>query len=325
MSCNNSNVAHVWAQQNGSEARNGKNNFYTRGRSLYSYNTEIARFIDGRAVYTSHRYSATTTGKHLIHVPRALPDNVESYRTAYTMRTIPDSWEHAAPFLFWEMLTNIKTAIESMRRSRSYVADQAVRIVEQCHDAIRFYNNYIVNNPNGGAPRGFDYNGAITIEDLQAMTSIAVDSATVYRERFGIDMSEKYAQARAHEERQNAKRERERAQWEARRAFEAKKQEEKIAEWRAGTYSGTLYGLPVMLRLNGAIVETSHGARVPLVAARLMYSALLHGENIIGKQIGDFTIRSVDSEKIVIGCHTIPMMEVHAILDQGADNSAVLH
>lgn len=73
MKTNNSNVAHIWAQQNESGRIEGSN-FFAVGTSIYSYGShfQIARFIDKKTVlFTTKGYSPTTL-KHISHTNRAL-------------------------------------------------------------------------------------------------------------------------------------------------------------------------------------------------------------------------------------------------------------
>ena len=60
---------HVWAQQNQSDGRNGKDTVRFRGTTLYSYSTPIANFVtdkDGnKVVLLSHEHYSTTTSEHI--------------------------------------------------------------------------------------------------------------------------------------------------------------------------------------------------------------------------------------------------------------------
>ena len=46
------------------------------------------------------------------------------------------------------------------------------------------------------------------------------------------------------------------------------RQQELITKWRAGQYSGCLYDVPVMLRIDGDEVVTKRGARFPITHAK---------------------------------------------------------
>src|ERR1019366_1782123 len=66
-----------------------------------------------------------------------------------------------------------------------------------------------------------------------------------------------------------AKRAAEKAEQTKRKRAEAiVRQQELITKWRAGQYSGYLYDVPVMLRIDGDEVVTSRGARFPVSHAK---------------------------------------------------------
>lgn len=67
----NSMVAHLWANQTQSEARNGNNTFYFEGSKIYSYRTLIAQLFDGFALVSSDTMTPTTA-KQLCDARRAL-------------------------------------------------------------------------------------------------------------------------------------------------------------------------------------------------------------------------------------------------------------
>lgn len=62
-------------------------------------------------------------------------------------------------------------------------------------------------------------------------------------------------------------------------------------------------------------VETSHGARVEITAARALYAALHRGETaaLVGRPIGHYTVARVESDRIVIGCHVLTFAEVERL------------
>lgn len=303
MSVNNAQVAHIWAQQNGNDARNGKNNFWSRDRSLYSYKTEVARFIEGKVVYTGHRYSATTAGKHVNHIPRAV-SHLEYYRTNEIMRDIPEKWDEVAPILFVEMMIGLKTEIERLRKART-VRYSVERIAESARDALAFLHKYFPEGKEPALPRT-----AINYPQLDNLTS---NNATTCNETlrdtiesFGIDIRKKLANEAENDKKLLAKREKEHADL-------LKSLETKIAEWRNHERNDLPYGAPVMLRKNKNEIETSRGARVPIEAARALYSKIRSRSDVAHFVIGNFTVTSLTPELLTIGCHDIPMSEVEMI------------
>ena len=77
MSNSNSMVAHIWAQQEKTNAKSSNGTLSFRGATLFSYRTPIGRFIqtiDGQraTLVTSNTYSMTTSGKHMPALWRAI-------------------------------------------------------------------------------------------------------------------------------------------------------------------------------------------------------------------------------------------------------------
>ena len=103
----------------------------------------------------------------------------------------------------------------------------------------------------------------------------------------------------------------------ARAAFDAAQRlenAERIAEWLAGGRVAYPHGLPVACRvIGGDTVETSRGARVPLVDALRMAGLAKacrdagRGMDLRGVAVGQYAGTRIDSTgTLVIGCHSIP-------------------
>lgn len=297
MAYNNSDLVHAWAQQNKETGRNGRgDSLHFSGRSLYSYRTEIARFIDGRAVYTSHTYSVTTSGKHQRHVPGAV-SHVENYRVSLEMKQIPDRWSDAAPIIFADMLRSLKSAIESLLRARSSIEWQAEQIAENARAAWSFFANYINDHDfNAGAD-------AITIGDLSAISSnvAGFDIVQALQERFGAALKDKIAKQRAADK--------------ARREKIALENAAALDQWRSHENSRTFYDMPIALRVsaNGEEIETTRGARIPRPAAVMFWRGLEAGADMTGRHLGAYTISAITADRVVVGCHDIPREEIEKI------------
>lgn len=311
----NSELVHLWAQQTKSHGRTGTGNCSFEGRSLYSYRTEIARFMSDRddvVVYTTHRYSVTTTGKHQIHIPRAI-SHCESYAVDCEMRDIPDTWEEAKHVVFLDILQTVNRNLHKLKTKRSvswYFNNMRYQFLE-----IRnFLASYNVTVPE-------EYKNLVTLsEDVWcAFTgnnysfADCIGNAELVSQYLGIGDKLKIKLERQ-KKREKKKEEQERL-----------KDAEKIAEWRAGTYNGQLYNLPVMLRRGkGGIIETSHGAAVPLFQAINLVDSLYAGNKIEGVTIGNFTVRMVTPEAVIIGCHTIPMSEIEALFPRNESEARLI-
>lgn len=71
---------------------------------------------------------------------------------------------------------------------------------------------------------------------------------------------------------------------------------------------------PVKLRLKNGHVETSRGACAPLDDVMSAFTQLENGTLEAGTVIGNFTIDSVNESDIKIGCHSIDLTEIRAVL-----------
>jgi len=89
---------------------------------------------------------------------------------------------------------------------------------------------------------------------------------------------------------------------------------EKIRKWRSGDHVSLGYLPNPLLRINGAAVETSSGARVSLDAARNLLATIESGKAKTGMQIDGYTFNSFDGETITIGCHRILINEARSVL-----------
>lgn len=295
----NSQVAHIWAQQNGKDAKSG--NMHSTGRSLYSYSTEIARFIEGKVVYTSQRYSVTTSSKHQNQIPRAV-SHLESYQTSEHMKHIPDVWDEVAPILFIDMMKGIRAEIERLKKIRNvrFPFQELIGSINATHS---FWVKYILTDtvPDPKLP-----DNAISIKDLQALWSNnATTSEATFLEyvkaQFGLDLAKKL--------------EKEKLQEEVKRADMLKSLGTKIEEWRAGERNDLPYhrDMPVMLRIRKNQVETSLGAVVPVDHAKALYLLIKNKCRVERVGIGEFHVKELSADTLTVGCHKIPISEVEMI------------
>lgn len=94
------------------------------------------------------------------------------------------------------------------------------------------------------------------------------------------------------------------------RKAEAEKKKEEIQEW----LNGERYSLntdKIYLRRKDDIVQTSHGADVPVLEARLLYHAVKNGLDVKGKTIGYYTVISFNGKVLTIGCHKLTIEEIN--------------
>lgn len=307
----NSQVAHLWANQSQESAKTGNGNFSFRGRSLYSYNTEIARIIEGRIVYTTRHYSSTTSGKHQNQIPNAVK-HLTSYAISYEMKEVADTWEDARSRIFENILAQFCGNLDQLKNKKTSIHFfiRCFLMTDACKLAHNDFKGLKITNPKiakliYALNRNINYNNENNLyygldfdHDHAYLLELFLD--------LGIDLKSKIEKEKQHAAKLEEKhREQQRK--------EILEQQEKIQEWRKGEFNGQLHNLPVMLRLRDQTIETSHGAIVPLNDAINAFSLLTHGHDLKGKQIGSFTVNEVSEDFIKIGCHTIPMSEVNTL------------
>jgi hypothetical protein len=113
------------------------------------------------------------------------------------------------------------------------------------------------------------------------------------------------------------------AQIKERERIAAMNAKELIDSWLdGGEYDYRIRSAGILLRVKNDNVETTQGARVPLVDALRMHDIIKASNTdsqlrrLHGFTIGNYTVNDCTKEKIVIGCHTIPMSEISRIATQ---------
>lgn len=71
---------------------------------------------------------------------------------------------------------------------------------------------------------------------------------------------------------------------------------------------------PDRLRISqdGESVETSQGVSVSIKAARVLYSAIISGRDVVGMTIDGYKVNAINGV-LTIGCHKISMEDVHTV------------
>lgn len=109
----------------------------------------------------------------------------------------------------------------------------------------------------------------------------------------------------------------------ARKAAAIEKQAENLQKWRNGENVRTSFETTA-LRINGDIVETSHGANIPLDQAVKLWP-LVSSLHANGKEytrsnntihLGGYKLLSFKNDVLTVGCHEIPFSELQILADQ---------
>lgn len=107
-----------------------------------------------------------------------------------------------------------------------------------------------------------------------------------------------------------------------RAALAAMDSAEKFQAWRAGRAVNLPYGLDVVLRVKGDLIETSKGASIPVADAPKLWKLItrvMRGDRDyeIGQPVGVYQLTKIRRDgSIIVGCHDIAHSEIQAIAVQ---------
>ena len=265
-------LAHAWANQLQEEGR--ASSMYFEGPVIYSYGRhyEIARFLTtetGQKVcFVNSNGYSNSTAKHTIHVWQAIPDNIRAFKV---------------PFV--------------RGYSENYINESALpSVILKMAENVK---SLIKKQLGARSDFRYFYDAQMIIEDMQEICTLFVLNMPPVSEFRDWDKArEKSSILRATESEREEKK----------KAKELQKQLDNLKSWLSGEFNGTLYGIPVHLRLinDGKEVQTTMGARVSYEAAKRLYTKIKSGQDCKGDKIDGFTVIENNPDTIKIGCHVIP-------------------
>jgi hypothetical protein len=291
-------IPHLWAHRTQDEARNRQGNLYFSHATIYSYGSHfpIARHVlsgtgERAILFTTETHSVTTSG-HCSAVRSAIPSDIPVFHVPtvchgrYSENDLTAD-DHAGNLV--DYAERIEKHIATSARARSSYAkewnhEHAVRLREEAFAYCAFFGLPVPN-----------------ITEVPELDSVAL---TAVRQREG---------KRAAEKAEQTKRE---------RAEAIVRQQELITKWRAGLYSGCLYDVPTMLRIDGDEVVTSRGARFPVSHAKralafvrkVRESGQAYVRNGHTIYIGPYAIDRIELNGTVkAGCHVVSWEEIERI------------
>jgi hypothetical protein len=290
-----SELAHVFAQRNQTEGR--ANSMFFENDVIYSYGRhfELAKFIDynNKKYLFVNTYSySNSTSKHQGHTIGAINKTIVdkifyfdfknkgySYNTYYSFELNKESLKET----ILDLISKAKEQFEKQLRARenSYLNTQGLAYIEQAQSLLNEF--YMILE-------GEEINLSNSIYELSELIEQSKNKA------FQIEQTR---------EQRNKER----------RAKEIEREAEFLSKWINKEYNYPLYNLPVHVRINGEELQTSHGAKVPLKEALIMFKGILEGKNYEGKKIGMFTVDKQHEDFIKIGCHTIYFNNVSSLLN----------
>jgi hypothetical protein len=312
-------IAHLWVHQEQNSARNS-GNFYFNGRTIYSYGSHfaIAEIMEGNenVIFMTRKGYSVTTSKHISVVWRAIPDyktiiHVDNPR--HLLKYNEEFWLEVAQFT--KMIYNSIEASKAPRIRPKTVIIHKERAERFKNDAINFLSAFglTVETLENKSRQTYKRNRAGTLisklwykkgnlpkakfEELKTLLTtdfLGNDADTLLIQKQLADKKEE-AQKQARAKREKSK--------------QHKLALSKLQEWKEGanvsTYSFNYSISECYLRAKDGRVETSQGADVDYKEAKVLYLALKNGKDVLGKEIGRYTVVENTAEHIKIGCHII--------------------
>lgn len=277
----NSEAIHIYANDPSREGRANSVSF--NNGILFSYNTAIAQHVTNSkgesAIILNNRNYSVSTSKHQGQVRYAANHLSRIYIDfiGYKVQRL-DNLNNGA--LIEQYEAKAAEYLAKASRARLKADDYRAAAFNTLNELKTYFNFF-----------GIEYEAG----DLSALEAAAIE---------------------------NDKKERERAK--ARRAEKIKEQAEKLAAWREGANLGWLNFEVTALRIKEDQIETSRGAKIPLdhaIKAWPLLSRIAKSNEVFYPQghaihLGHYTISKADKKALIVGCHTIPMLEVLNIAKQ---------
>ena len=293
---NTGEIPHLWAHRTQDDARNRQGNLYFEGDTIYSYGSHfpIARHVTNEAgeravLFTTASYSVTTSG-HCSAVRSAIPSGIPVFH-------VPEVY----PAIH-------RTAKRIARREPGAL----------CRDGQRSTSSSVLvlvcrSTRNGTTSKRKSY-----ARRFWPTVSFSVCPGPTSRRIPALDSKllenvRKLEAQRAAEKADQTRRE---------RAEAIARQQELITKWRAGQYSGCLYDVPAMLRIDGDEVLTSRGVRFSISHAKRALAfvrrvresgqAYVHNGHTI--HLGAYAVDRIEPDGTVkAGCHVVSWQEIERI------------
>lgn len=303
----NSQLTHVFVSQDQDHGKNSNDTMYFSGPRIYSYGNHylLGRIFTDKGIVLVNDYNySNTTAKHRSNLFSAAR-HLKTYSVPYPNNESEEEKQGNIDFLLDRIINEFSRAL-NCRSGIKYHIEYLQDKVEELNDFIDSFN---LNNKNKVIlPDSFnDFLGEL-----------------ILFKRIKEEEKEKLNKEKREKAAEKARIEAEKTKEEDLKNLQYWKENRPIGQsaHRPLMFSG-LHRLKVALRINHfkKIVETSHGAEVPIresiKAARVLLDNDLNDSKkkyrLIGRKIGHFTVNDVTENNIIIGCHTIPIEEVKRV------------
>jgi len=296
---NHSQCVHVWAANTQSDGRAG--NVAFNNGTIYSYGywpmATFAKNKRGREVVLirEEKYSSSTS-QHQSMVWHATSHLTRISLHGNLSNNIDDWYDLAKARR--STMALIVDVLASAKRARKYTEHHVNRAHEYADD----------------------------FNELLAFVGNRKVKPITWNEDFNAVMSDLMAQTEAQAKRDAKERKARIAAHKKKEAEQKEKAKVNLADWVKGERVPDTWmfrDLPCVLRLHGDLIQTSHGAEVPLSYARRLWTLVSlcrkNGNEYEPKdfEVGAFRLRRVTiSGDLEIGCHFIPYESIKPIAEQ---------
>lgn len=295
---NNDQLIHLWAQNNASNKSAG--NLSIKDNILYSYREAIGIPLNnGYRIISCYRFSSTTQ-RHQSKAINAMPHDrymtTDRLLNPYTHDGRDET--KLCNEIVLEKVNLIDSLITKALRARTNTDYYINNAIYATNDLMRFINFLNLTLPE-------------SCQWILNLNSNVPDSPALkdFLESKGIDLK-----ARQAKEKEANRIKKEKA--EAVRLEQQNKLLEKLSEWKSGAQIPMYHLDNIYLRFINNVIETSKGAQVPFKDALTLLDDVRMNNNIQGKQYGNFTGREINEHFVVIGCHSIPKIEILRLANQ---------
>ena len=296
-------MAHAWAYADNEDSGSSNNMFYADG-AIFSYGTHYCiakKFPDTDLVLFNCYPNSNTTNRHRSAVREAIPyhkivvevpePNIIPYNKSdrYWANSKLGYHEGNLEYLLKHM-EDLKGKISRARNNKSVYMDELEAVKAQ-------YGEYVKGMKLDKIPR--------TKKEYRFLRKL-VSIADEIKGDFSVDDFMKREEAVRKAQRKRA------------RNKNIKEAKELLKQWREGVNvrMGSFYKYldHICIRISEDNVEATSGLSVPLRHAVYMYRRWKKGKEVKGHNIGNYIIVDINDERVLIGCHFIPMKEVEDVL-----------
>jgi hypothetical protein len=300
-------IPHLWAHQTKSDARNQADNLYFKGATIYSYGSHfpIAQHVTNKRkqkaiLFTTRQYSVTTSG-HINAVRGAIPKGATVFYVPLQYEyNYSDSGDKLCQHFRNEIADSYAKALKAKGQRASYIR----QMIQSSEDGKAFAKFFGFKKEAFPLP--------VTGKKLKDWQTSAIEAERLHNDNVAARHKSKSAR------------------WQAAREREAQEMartlDERIETWRNGGHARFAYGehVPTMLRIEGADVVTSQGARFPIAHAKrglVLVEACISSRrdwqtNGHSCHLGHYRIETITAEgTVTAGCHVVTYPEIARVAD----------